>query len=158
MRLLRRGFMLVAGAALLPNCKTAGFKELYMSTDREGRRRTKTFPPEFAVENTGIYCHIVYSTGREDAELKVYFVSPTEGTVGLLDGDEIFLTRGEGELTLLLGVLKDPTGDEPGAKASVDPKGPWELGEYQLQFFIDNEKEDSINFIVEEPSSEAPPT
>lgn len=150
--------MLVAGAALLPNCKTAGFKELYLSTDRAGRHRTKTFPPEFVAEDTGIYCHIVYSSGREDAQLKVYFISPTEDSVGLLDGNEIFLARGEGELTLLLGIIKEPTGDDPKAKASVDPKGPWEIGEYQLQFFIDDEKEDTINFVVAEPSSEEPPT
>ena len=159
MRLRRREFLLISGAALLPGCKTAGFKDLFLSGDKEGRRRTKTFPPEFAEQNAGIFCHITYSTGRDDAQLRIYFIAPTEGTVALLDGGDIFLGRGEGKLVLQLAVITDKVSDDPKAKPTISPRGPWELGDYQLQFFIDGEKEDSINFVVAEPEpGEAPPT
>lgn len=127
-----------------------------MSSDPDGKRKTNTFPTTFVQENSGIYCHISYSAGRDDAELKTYITTPVEEfPVTLATGaDGIFLSPGEGNtLVLQLGVLTEGSDGKP----VVQPAGPWEVGEYKLDFYIDDKKEDSISFTVKEPEASEPP-
>jgi len=155
---LSRGAFLVGCFALLGTggCKTVGFKEVFMSSDSGGKRKTKTFPTQFLQDDSGIFCQISYSSGRDDAELKIYVTAPTEDfPATLVNGDSIILSKGDdGKLTVQLAVLTETTG----GKALPEPKGPWTAGSYTLDFYIDNKKEDSISFTVEEPqTSDAPP-
>ncbi|MCS6900001.1 MAG: hypothetical protein RMJ98_09905 [Myxococcales bacterium] len=153
--LLSRSAFLLGCLSILGGCKTAGFREVYMSMDAAGRRRTKVFPTSFPTEDSGIFCQILYSTGRDDAELKIYVTTPSENTpVTPLNGDSILLSKGEGQLAIQLGILVET----PEGKVQVDPTQPFEEGDYRLDFYIDNSKEDSISFfVVREPSAESPP-
>jgi hypothetical protein len=152
--LLSRGAFLLACLALLGSCKTAGFKDVFMSTDTAGKRKTRTFPTEFVQADSGMFCQVTYSSGRDDAELKVYVTPPSEDTPATpLNGDSIILSKGDGQLTIQIGIL---TEDAEG-KTKVNPAGPFEVGDYRLDFYIDDSKEDSITFSVQEPElSEAP--
>jgi hypothetical protein len=151
---LSRGAFLAGSLAVISGCKTAGFKEVFMSLDQAGKRKTKIFPTQFTSEDQGIFCQVRYSSGRDDAELKVFVTAPSEDTPALLvGGDSILLTRGEGQLSLQVGILVK----DEGGKAKVNPLGPYEEGDYRIDFFIDNEKEDSVPFFVREPEvPEAP--
>ena len=152
---LSRSAFLTACFALLAGCKTVGFKEVFMSTDSAGKRKTKSFPTEFTSNDSGIFCHITYSSGRDDAELKIYVTPPVENyPATLVAGDSIILGKGEGQLSIQLGILTEGAD----GKTKVETVGPWEVGAYKLDFYIDNAKEDSISFDVAalKPAEEPP--
>lgn len=157
--LFPRSTFLLGCMALLGGCKTAGFQKVWMSTDSGGRRRTKIFPPRFiqggSEINSGIFCQIKYSCGRDDAELRIFITPPSEDTpIVPINGDFMFLNQGEGQiLTVQFGILVEDTAET----TKIDPLGPFEEGTYKLDFYIDKHKEDSTSFVVQELDSSDPP-
>ncbi len=132
---------------MLTHCKTAGFKDIYMSADSNGKRKTRNFL-NTPLRDDGIFCQISYASGRDDAEITLDVIYANENgevddsvKVVQADAGNIFLSQGDGDLTIQLAIR--PDGDDTGEPL---PQGPWKTGTYQVTFFIDGKKEDSIKF------------
>ena len=111
-------------ALTLPACSfsasTANISEAKMARDEEGNNPTKVFSPDDT-----FYCVVELSNAPDDTAVKaVWSAVDVEGANPNTKIDETSITSGSGQLQFNL------TND-----------GPWPVGEYEVDLFLNDEEE-----------------
>lgn len=129
---------LLVAPAVMTGCNTAAIRDVYSARDSSGRLRTQAFRQK----NTEIHMIVEFVTGRDDAILTVDFFPPKDSGVKI---DELEFAPGKGDHKIDLQ-LKFVTSE--GGQDKESTVGPWPVGKYSADFFIDGSYESTLDFVV----------
>lgn len=121
---------LLAGAVLACSVSfsTAELKDARLTRDEAGETTTTTYGPEDT-----FFCVVELENAPDDTQTKaVWSVIEAEGVVPGYTIGEYELESGTGTLTF-----------------KVSPQTPWPVGTYRVELYLNDEKEQSLDFTVQ---------